>query len=66
MTMTHSHHSHRRLDVASLALFLVGLAFGTVSYWLVAEHGMNPLVMIPSAVAATIGAFHLVKHEARR
>lgn len=66
MTMTHSHRSHRRLDVASLALLLVGLVFGVLSYWLVADHGLNPLVIVPSVVAATIGVTHVSKREATR
>lgn len=67
MTMTHSHRSYRRrLDTASLALLLIGLTFGAISYWLITDHGLNPLVMIPSVVAATIGAAHITKREISR
>lgn len=55
MTMT-SHRSHRRLDPASLSLMLVGLISGVLSYWLVMDRRFNPLVIVPSIVAATIGA----------
>lgn len=63
MTMT---HSHRRLDAASLALLLVGLVFGGVSYWLITVHGLNVLIIAPSIVAATIGATHITKRESSR
>ncbi len=56
----------RRVDVASLALFLCGLTFGVLAYCLISERGMNPLVLIPAVVAATLGASHLVKYEAPR
>ncbi len=66
MTMTHSNHSHRRLDAASLALLVVGLVFGALSYWLIADHGLNPLILVPSVVAVTLGATHISKREATR
>ena len=66
MTMTHSHRSHRRLDAAGLALLVIGLVFGGLSYWLVADHGLNALIIVPSVVAATIGATHITKREAAR
>ncbi|WP_138757671.1 hypothetical protein [Modestobacter altitudinis] len=58
--------SHRRLDVASLALLLVGLVFGVLAYWLITAHDVTPLVLIPSVVAITIGATHLTQREAPR
>lgn len=67
MTMTHSHHrSQRRLDVPSLILLLIGVAFGGFSYWLVADHGLSALIIVPSIVAVTIGATHITKREAPR
>lgn len=57
--------SPRRLDVASLALLLVGLAFGVLAYWLITERGMNALILVPAVVAATTGALHITKREAR-
>lgn len=68
MTMTHSHHRHyrRRLDVASLALLLVGIVFGTIAYWLIVDRDLNPLALAPAVIAVTLGASHLVKHEADR
>lgn len=66
MTMTHSHRSHRRLDAASLALLVIGLVFGGLSYWLVADHGLNALIIVPSIVAATTGATHITKRVAPR
>ncbi len=63
MTMT---HSHRRLDVAGLALLLLGLVCGVLAYWLITEHGLNPLILVPSVAAATTGASHITKREASR
>ena len=66
MTMTHSRRSHRRLDVPSLVLLLIGLAFGGLAYWLITAQGMNPLIIVPSIAAATTGATHIVKRQAPR
>lgn len=54
----------RTLDVASLALLVLGLAFGALSYWLITNRGLNALILIPSIVAATTGATHLFKRQA--
>lgn len=56
----------RRLDIASLALLLIGLVFGMIAYWLVTDEHFNVLVIVPSIVAATLGATNLVKREAPR
>ena len=66
MTMNQGCHSHRRLDVASLILLLISVSFGAFSYWLVTSHQLNAAILIPSVVAATIGATHLTKLEASR
>lgn len=66
MTTTHRSRPRRRLDISGLALTAVGLVFGLFSYLLATYAGISPLVMIPSVVAATIGATHLVKYEAPR
>lgn len=66
MTLMHSPRSHRRLDLAGLALLLIGLVFGVISYWLVMDRGLNPLIIVPSIVAATTGASHITKREASR
>jgi ribose/xylose/arabinose/galactoside ABC-type transport system permease subunit len=66
MTTTHSHRAHRRLDAASLALLLIGLAAGVFSYWLITYRGLNALIIVPSIVAITIGATHITKREASR
>lgn len=63
---THSQHARRRLDVASLALLLLGLVSAAFAYWLVADHGQNPLILAPSIVAATVGASHITKRQAPR
>ncbi len=63
---TGSHQSHRRLDLAGLALLALGLVFGVIAYWLVVERDFNPLVMVPSVVAATTGATHITKRDASR
>ncbi|MDV6262186.1 hypothetical protein [Rhodococcoides yunnanense] len=56
----------RRLEIASLALPLIGLVFGVSAYWLVADKHFNVLVAVPSIVAAALEATHLVKREAPR
>ncbi len=66
MTTTYRRASRRRLDVASLALTLIGLASGAFSYCLVTYADANALVMTPSIVAVTIGITHLIKREAPR
>lgn len=69
MTDTHRHsrrQSRRRLDVAGLALLLIGLTCGALSYWLIQERGLTPLALVPSVVAATLGVTHLTKLEAPR
>jgi hypothetical protein len=65
-TTAHSHRAGRRLDVAGLMLFLVGLTSGVAAYWLVTAHGLNPLVIVPAVVAATTGAAHLTKRQVPR
>lgn len=55
-----------RVDVASAVLLAIGLFFGVVSIWLIASHGVSPLIFIPSFLAAFIGVTHLFKHEAPR
>ena len=57
--------SRRRVDLASLVLLLVGLIGLVGSYWLVSEAGANPLSLVPATIAATVGATHLTKREAR-
>ena len=68
MTMTTSRHahSHRRLDVASLLLLLVGLISGVGCYWLITERAWNALILLPSVIAAFTGATHLTQWEAPR
>jgi len=58
--------SRRRLDVASLVLLAIGLVFGGLSGWLVTNHGLNALIIIPSLVAVAVGATHITKREASR
>lgn len=65
MTTTHRHQSRRRLDVSSLILLLVSILSGLGAYFLI-MHGMSSLVLIPSVVAATVGAMRLFKFEVPR
>ena len=58
--------SRRRLDAASLALLVIGIVFGGLSCWLVANRGLNALIIGPSIVAVATGATHLTKREASR
>jgi hypothetical protein len=39
---------------------------GALAYWVIAARDANALVVVPSVVAATIGAMHLTKREAPR
>lgn len=64
--MMHSPRTQRRLDIPSLALLLIGLGGGGWCYYLIADHGWNALIIVPSVVAATTGALHIIKREARR
>lgn len=66
MTTTHSRRVPRQLDIGSLTLLLIGLVFGGLSYWLIADRGFNVLIIIPSIVAATTGATHLTKRQASK
>ncbi|AMS03842.1 hypothetical protein SEA_BAXTERFOX_32 [Gordonia phage BaxterFox] len=66
MTTTVKRPHRRRVDAVSLALMVVGLLFGAISYCLVTFADVNALIMVPSIVAATVGASHLVKREAPR
>ena len=63
---TISRRPQRRLDLAGLALLLVGLLSGLFSYLMIQVSGVNPLVIVPSVVAVTLGASSLVKYEAPR
>jgi hypothetical protein len=65
VTTTHKYHSRRRLDLFNLGLLLVSIVSGLGAYVLI-EQGMTALLLIPSVVAATIGATHLVKYQAPR
>lgn len=66
MTTTSSRRARRRLDVASLALLLLGLLSGVLSYWLITDHQANAMIIVPSIIAATIGATHITKKQAPR
>lgn len=61
-----STNSRRRLDVAGLTLFLIGLVSGLFSYWLITSQELNALIIIPSVIAVTTGAAHVTKREAVR
>lgn len=67
--MTTTHHrtvQRRRLDFAGLALLLIGIVFGAVAYVLISVSSFNALIIVPSVVAVTLGATHLIKKEAPR
>jgi len=64
-TMTRSSvRARRRLDLASLALLIVGIVFGVIAYALVRLEGSDPLIMVPAVVAATLGISNLTKRQA--
>lgn len=56
----------RRVDVASASLLVVGIVCGVLSYWAIKHNGLDPLVLVPSVVAATTGAWNLFRYEAPR
>lgn len=62
----HRNVARRRLDIASLALALLGLVFGIFCYWLITTRHINALIIVPSVVAFTMGASHMIKREAPR
>lgn len=67
MATTRSPYTSRpsyRVDFAGVALFVCGVLFGALSYWLITSRGSNPLILVPSIVAATSGASHLLKRQA--
>lgn len=66
MTTTAKRQSRRYVDVVSLVVMAIGVLFGVVSYCLVSFADVNVLVIAPSIVAITLGATHLIKHEAPR
>lgn len=66
MTMTHKNTSRLKIDLASAALTVIGLVFGAITYCLITAEHANPLVIVPSIVAITVGITHLVKREAPR
>lgn len=74
MTTTHSRHrplpprhrGRRTVDLASLALLIVGLSFGVLAYVLITRNGASPLLLVPSVIAATLGGTHLTKRQAPR
>ncbi len=66
MVTNHKTTARRRLDLASAALTAIGLIFGVVAYWLITAEHANALVLVPSIIALTIGATHLIKREAPR
>lgn len=58
--------SCRRVDWASLALLLTGLATAGFSCWLIIGHGASALIIAPSIIAAAIGGGHITKRQASR
>lgn len=44
----------------------MSVTFATVSYFLIVNEDINPLVMVPSIVTATLGFANLTKLEAPR
>lgn len=66
MMMANRAGSHRRLDLWSLILMFIGLAFGAFAFWLVNTAYFSALIVIPSIVSFTIGTTHLFKLEAPR
>lgn len=53
----------RKIDYGSLALAILGVATGALSYCLVENGAANVLIIVPSIIAATTGFTHLVKWE---
>ena len=66
MTTTQRRQARRRLDRANFILLLASIASGIGAYVLISMNEVNAIVLVPSAIAATIAATHLTKHEAPR
>lgn len=66
MANTTRQRPQRRIDVAGLISAVVGVAFAIVSYYLIVNANINPLVIVPSIVTATLGFANLTKLEAPR
>lgn len=58
--------AHRRIDIASAILAVIGIACAVLAYWLITNEQVNALVIVPATVAATIGVTHIIKREAPR
>lgn len=66
MTTIQPRRQRRRLDLASLSLVLIGLAFGFLAYALIEANGYNVLIIVPAVVTLTIGLLNITKSEAPR
>lgn len=55
-----------RVDLSGVLLLIIGLLSGTLAYVMITSGGVNPLVLVPSVVAATLGATSMTKREAPR
>ena len=52
------------VDYSSVALLAIGIGFGAWSIVLIATQGSSPLILIPSLIAAAIGATNIIKQQA--
>lgn len=66
MTTIQLNRQRRKLDLASLALALIGLVSGVLAYVLIETKGYNALVIVPAVVTLTIGLLNITKLEAPR
>ena len=64
--MTRHEPPKRKLDLSSLALFLLGCATGIYAYVLTQTTEANALVLVPSVVTATIGALNITTTKSPR
>lgn len=58
-----SKKQRRRIDFASMFLFLLGAVFASICILKIDEGNAGAIMLVPSVIAATIGAMNMVKLE---
>lgn len=58
-----SENQRRRIDFASLGLFLLGTTFASICILKIDAGSASAIMLIPSVVAATVGALNIIKIE---
>jgi len=58
-----SERQRRRIDLASMGLFLLGATFASICILKIDEGNAGAIMLVPSVITATIGAMNMVKLE---